>query len=212
MRPAPPAGEPPKARPELSADGGGISEEQPEEQGQPQGTGEPGDSKETEDADGGGETPDPKQAEDEAGTEAGDSEQEEALEAHETDTEPSGTTTTASDEEDANEQRPSQQGRGEVPLPAPPPPAPGEDPSQGASDHAGPARDLGRRESAQEILDRIEVHARHLTRILAPPIRPAHATPHRSKGRFRFDRYPQGAEKYFGRKVGEDRPAPFLLA
>ncbi|KQR25717.1 hypothetical protein [Deinococcus sp. Leaf326] len=204
LRPAPPAGESPKSRPELSADGGGMSEEQPEEQEQAPKTGEPGEDEEAEGAGGGGETSDPEQddaqAEDEARTGGGDSSEQEddAPEAPETSTEPSGATAvTSEDEEDANEQ-----GRGEVPLPAPPPPAPGEDPSQGASDHAGPARDLSRRESAEEILDRIEVHARHLTRILAPPIRPAHATPHRSKGRFRYDRYTQGAEKYFGRKVG----------
>lgn len=212
LRPAPPTGESPKSRPELSADGGGMSEEQPEEQ--EQGAGKPGEGEEeeAEGADGGGETPeqDDDQAGDEAGTGAGDAPDLEEDAPGEREINSEGSTTTASDE-DANEQGPPQQGRGEVPLPGPPPPAPGEDPSQGALDHAGPDRDLDRRESAQEILDRVEIHARHLTRILAPPIRPAHATPHRSKGRFRYDRYTQGAEKYFGRKVGEERPAPFLL-
>lgn len=214
LRPAPPAGEPPKSRPELNADGGGMSEAQPEEQKQAQGTGEPDVDEATEAAstDGGEETPEQEehQARDEAGAGTGKSPgvEKDTPEEPEDTSGPSGRTTPTSDGEDQGQ---PQQGRGEAPLPAPPPPAPGEDPSQGASDHAGPPRDLSRRESAQEMLDRIEVHARHLTRILAPPIRPAHATPHRSKGRFRYDRYTQGAEKYFGRKVGEDRPAPFLL-
>lgn len=216
LRPASPAGTPPASLPDLSADGGGMSGEQPEEQARANGAGEPNEEGETEDEAPNGEEETQGQGDAQAGDEAGTGTRP-VLEGHapeegEAETKQTGSPPTASDDKDARQSEGhAQQGRGETPLPAPPPPAPGEDPGQGVSDHAGPPRDLGRRESAQEILDRVEVHARQLTRILAPPIRPAHATPHRSKGRFRYDRYTQGTEKYFGRKVGEDRPAPFLL-
>lgn len=216
LRPPSSAGEPPPSLPDLSADGGGMSEKQPEEQEPADGAGQPsqGEDPTTDGSAGGEETQDQDEAQTEgqAGTGAQPEMEEPAPEEGEAESaQTKGSPAGANDEDAPQREDHAQQGRGEAPLPAPPPPAPGEDPGQSVADHAGPLRDLSRRESAQEILDRVEVHARQLTRILAPPIRPAHATPHRSKGRFRYDRYTQGAEKYFGRKVGEDRPAPFLL-
>ncbi|GBF04697.1 Zn-dependent peptidase [Deinococcus aerius] len=56
-----------------------------------------------------------------------------------------------------------------------------------------------------------EGYARRLAPLLAPPGRPARQEAHRSRGRFRYDRHVQGAERPFRRRVGEDRPVPFLL-
>lgn len=64
---------------------------------------------------------------------------------------------------------------------------------------------------ADDLLCEVEGHARKLAGILAPPGRPARQEAHRSRGRFQYDRYQQGAERYFRKKVGEDKPAPFLL-
>ena len=57
----------------------------------------------------------------------------------------------------------------------------------------------------------IEGHARRLSSVIAPSGRPAHRQPHRSKGQFRYERFVQGAEKCFSRRVGEDQPVPFTL-
>lgn len=57
----------------------------------------------------------------------------------------------------------------------------------------------------------LEAHARRLSSVLAPQGTPAHQQRSRSKGRFRYDRYVAGAERYFQRRVGEDKPAPFVL-
>ncbi|AZI44023.1 VWA domain-containing protein [Deinococcus psychrotolerans] len=57
----------------------------------------------------------------------------------------------------------------------------------------------------------LEAHARRLSSVLAPQGTPAHQQRSRSKGRFRYDRYVTGAERYFQRRVGEEKPAPFVL-
>lgn len=57
----------------------------------------------------------------------------------------------------------------------------------------------------------LEAHARRLSSLLSPQGTPAHRARSRSKGRFRYDRYVAGAERYFQRRVGEDKPAPFVL-
>jgi len=57
----------------------------------------------------------------------------------------------------------------------------------------------------------LEAHARRLSSVLAPQGTPAHQQHSRSKGRFRYNRYVAGAERYFQRRVGEHKPAPFVL-
>ncbi|MFC6662497.1 hypothetical protein [Deinococcus multiflagellatus] len=57
----------------------------------------------------------------------------------------------------------------------------------------------------------VEGHARQLAPLLRPAERAGHTTAHRSRGRFRYDRHVQGAERAFARKTEPTRPQPIFL-
>lgn len=192
--------------PELGADGGGMSGEQPEEQAGSQESTHP-ETGAPENAESDTQTPDSQGAN-------GDNE------AHSTSV-PEGAEPKEETDEECVQGRPADSG--------PPEEGPdgrdGDDQPHGAAtqkpgpQHGGnapreplpaPPTEQGRAEVTQQLTD-IEGYARTLAPILAPPGRPAHQSRHRSRGRFQYDRYQQGAEQYFRRKVGEDKPAPFLL-
>ena len=67
-------------------------------------------------------------------------------------------------------------------------------------------------EAAGELLAAgVEGYARQLAPLLRPQERPGMTTSHRSKGRFRYDRYAQGAEKQFARKTVPSKPQATLI-
>ncbi|MFC3606138.1 vWA domain-containing protein [Deinococcus soli (ex Cha et al. 2016)] len=57
----------------------------------------------------------------------------------------------------------------------------------------------------------VEGYARQLAPLLRPPERAAMPTPHRSRGRFRYDRFAQGAERQFARTTTPNRPQAIVI-
>lgn len=181
----PPKAEQAPQEQDLSADGGGMSEAQPEE-GTPNrdrdGTPQPGDSEGDDTA------ADPS---DNATDPSADPSAPDPTSSEDADGQGRGKPSPSPDDSGQDGQAGTGGEASDLPLPVPPP-APLEVPDD-------------------ELLRRTEGYARQLAGILAPPGTPAGRTSHRSRGRFEYGRYQQGAERYFQRKTRPDKPAPFQL-
>ncbi|GAA5533840.1 VWA domain-containing protein [Deinococcus aluminii] len=212
---------PPSSLPDLRADGGGMEDVQPEERQQPKHAPQNRQEPPQEDQEGGNGTGEKADEQDTGkasaprsknGEESGEQEQpgrgrQEPGEEQQDQTDAGQDAASSTPGERQPDLDPSPPGRTPPSQPGHPaavrsPGEAGQLPSPPPEPQPTPADDL---------LFQVDGHARKLAGILAPPGRPARREAHRSRGTFRYDRYQQGAERYFRKKVGEEKPAPFLL-